>query len=233
MFHSNNPRLGQTTAECSWNPVTWPDCLNLFRNARTELEISQKQVIDFARATQEILADAAAMPYTEEKPRIMESLGASATAARQLLTEHTALVNAFNAEVQKLSSIPGFSTIFLNGLPANSSGMSGLGVAWGVAAPYISTLVKLIADTIIFSYLLKVLGQIAQAFKSNYDRAAGEAKARAEYYLAYKEAMAKGGTPPPAPTSGGPDWLSGLGLSTTSLLVFGLAALFLIGIAKR
>lgn len=195
----------------------------MLQDARMELENAHSIIIDFATAANAFYNDA----VSEGAPSdVISALQSSYNDARSLVTQHTAIMNAFYAQtgVSGLwKSGPG-----LGGLWKSGPGLGRLG-QWQLLAPLLGAALRQIVWTAVWVYIASIVGKIADSFKSNTDAAQAKFKTVGEYYVAWKKAKDDGTEPPPAPD----DLDSPGGDMTTTLLIVGSVALAFILISKR
>lgn len=172
-------------SECSLtNPGSWDQCINVFRQARTELEIAQQNVIALETATLQMLQDSQASGADASMVAANEAVY---NMAHQSRIDHTSLVNAFNDRVNTLSYIPGFSTVFLSGF---KGGLGSLGqFPWTYVIQGAVVSLTLVAAS-------WAIGNVVEIWNGNYKVMANQAKAQEACYDAYKAAIAAGQTPP-------------------------------------
>jgi hypothetical protein len=163
-------------------------CLTVFQDARTQLEIAQNNVIQLELSTYQMLQDSIS---SGADANVIAANQDVYDTAHQVRIDHTDLVNQFNAKIQTLSYIPGFSALFLGG------GLSGLrnGRLGQVPVPWLLA-IRAIAQVLIMVAVAWVIGDVVNIWTGNYEVAVQKAKTQASCYAAYKEALAHGQTPP-------------------------------------
>lgn len=154
-------QLSALGGECTWtNPA---DCINAFRNARLELQDVYTKIIQMNNSYQVALEllqssgkqDSATLEligYTDQRSQ----------EARSLLTQAVGVANALEAEIAKWSWIPGFDTIFLNGL-------RGLGAIPMIAASVPLSIFYTIAGVASFAAIAWAVGEIASTLRRDTD----------------------------------------------------------------
>lgn len=178
--------------ECSaLNPFTYGNCINVFRNARLDIQQIYTRIIEMSNSYDVALSELAGRTdarsvalaaYTQQR----------ASEVRNLLTEAVAVANALEVEIDNYRWIPGFDTVFLNGLGGASLGTLPLVPAAGVPMAIFYT----VAGLVMAGSLAYIVGQIASTLRADTDLQIAKHNAWGGCMKAYQEAIARGQEPP-------------------------------------
>lgn len=194
---------------CTWY-TPW-DCYtpSTIQQAKAELEDAHVAVLDFANAANALHQDAVS---NGADGWIIAALGQSVQTARDLVTEHTQLMNTFYTETG--TGVAGLK------------GVRGLGMAPLVLAELLGLSLRWVGFGILLYQLGDVLKAAAQAFQEHFKAGQAELKMNGEYYIADRRAIEQG-LPRPKPPADKP-----LIDTTTLIMMGGIAVLALFFLKK-
>jgi hypothetical protein len=224
--HTQLGWLGQEEYPCTWNPTTWPNCINVFVNARQELQDAYYKIIQMVNSYNVALQRIANSPDSPQKDEMIQLTQQRASEARQLLTEAVGVANAFEAEVDKWKSIPGFETVFLSGLSGigrrGSLGQLGqlgqLIEAVGASVPL--TIFYTLAGVVGFVSVAYIVGKVANTLMAHENEQIAAHNAWGKCMEAYNNAITAGQAPPSCGNQ--PGGLLG-DISPTTVLIVAMA----------
>jgi hypothetical protein len=198
-------KLGACTWYTPWDCYT-PDNV---QQAKAELEDAHVGVIDFATAAKALYDDAVA---NQADGSIIAMLGQDVQNSRDLLTEHTQLMNTFYQQTG--TGVAGLKGLRGLGNPLVLAEMLGLALRW-------------VGFGILLYQLGDVLKAAAQAFQEHFKQAQADLKMHGEYYIADRKAI-DAGLPRPQPPAEAPI------IDTTTLIMMGgIAVMLFMFMGKR
>jgi hypothetical protein len=177
------------------------------------LEDAHSVVISMATAASDLYNDAVANGAPQE---VIDALQSSYNDARQLVTDHVAIMNAF------------YASTGVSGLSGLSKGRLGSLGQWQALALVLGAALRQIAWGALWTYIASVVGRIADAFKSNTDAAQASLKVSGDYYILWKQCHEQGTECPPPPPN-----LNKGGDMTTYLLIGASALVAIMLLMKK
>lgn len=204
-------KLGGGLGACSWY-TPW-DCSVTERDqAEQELQDAHNWLIDFANIMADLKQDAIVGGAPQS---FVDGFEASLQKQRQLVQQHTAVMNAFYANAGGVAGLKGLG---------RSMGMGKLG--WIIAATELATYLGVLARQLVWVWIVKIVGDAAIGFKTQAEAAKQEAITRFECYKLWREAKAAGTTPPNCSDHEPQDW-------TTIALIGGSVILAVLLLSKK
>lgn len=222
--------LGNLGAEpCGWDPSTWPNCINVYRNARQEFQENYTKIVQMENSYYVALQQLQSQPYSAAREDMIARTNQRIQEVAQARIQGIEVANQLEAKIAEWSWIPGFDTIFLNGL--RGKGLGRLGVA-PVAAliPPITTPMMIfytVSGVVMVASLAYVIGSLAESWRATENVEIAKHNAWGQCMKAYDNAISAGKEPPvcgDAPIS--QDW-------TTIALIGGATILAVMLLAKR
>ena len=187
--------LGQEEP-CSWNPTTWPNCINVYRNARKEFQENYTKIIQMENSYQAALQQLNQQPPSLQRDDMIARTNQRAQEAAEVRRQGIEVANQLEAKIGEWSWIPGFDTVFLDGL----KGLKGLGVA-PIAALIPPLTVPMmvfytISGVVMVVSLSYLIGSIAEAWRATENVEISKHNAWGACMKAFDSAIAAGKEPP-------------------------------------
>lgn len=210
--HAQLGRVGDLP--CSWDPTTWPDCINVFRNGMKELQDAYTKVLQMEVTYQTALQMLNSQPPSEARDEMISLTNQRAMEAAEVRREGIEVANAYEAEVNKWRMIPGVDAIFLNGLPAGRLGLIPVASFPITAGAVFYT----VAGVGMFVALAYIVGTLANSWRATENADIAKHNAYGKCLEAYTAAVQAGREPPKCDAPGDTDL-------TTIMLIAGSAVL--------
>lgn len=180
--------LGQEEP-CSWNPTTWPNCINVYRNARREFQENYTKIIQMENTYHTALQNLNAQESSPARDEIMALTQARLQEIEPVRIQGIQIANQLEAKIAEWSWIPGFDTIFLNGL-GRKGRLGALPLLVPVGAPML--ILYSITGLVAVTSLAYIVGQLAQSWRASEDTQIAKHNAYGKCLEAYDRAVASG-----------------------------------------
>jgi hypothetical protein len=209
---------------CGWNPTTWPNCINVYRNARREFQENYTKIIQMENSYYTALQQMQSLPESAAKSDMIARTNQRIQEVSEARRQGIEVANQLEAKIQEWNWIPGFDTIFLNGL----RGLKGLGVVpllVPVGTPML--ILYAVTGTIAVVSLAYIVGSLADSWRATENVEIAKHNAWGQCMKAYDDAILAGKEPPvcgDAPES--QDW-------TTIALIGGSLILAVMLLARK
>ena len=178
---------------CGWNPTTWPNCINIYRNARKEFQENYTRIIEMETSYQLALQKLQSEPYSEAQQDLIARTNQRLQEVSQARIQGIEIANQLEAKINEWSWIPGFDTIFLNGL----RGLKGLGLV-PLLVPVSTPMLILYAvvGTVAVTSLAYIIGSLAESWRATENVEIAKHNAWGQCMKAFDDAILAGKTPP-------------------------------------
>ena len=179
---------------CSWNPADWPNCINVYRNARREFQENYTKIIQMENSYQVALQQLQSQPYSDAQQDLIAQTNQRVQDAAEARRQGIEIANQLETKISNWSWIPGFDTIFLNGL----RGLRGLGKLGQILPPITHPMMIFytISGVVMVASLAYVIGSLAEAWRATESVEIAKHNAWGQCMKAYDDAILAGKEPP-------------------------------------
>jgi hypothetical protein len=178
---------------CGWNPTTWPNCINVYRNARREFQENYTKIIQMENSYYTALQQMQSLPESAAKSDLIARTNQRIQEVSEARRQGIEVANQLEAKIQEWNWIPGFDTIFLNGL----RGLKGLGLVPLLIPVSMPMLILIsISGAIAVSSLAYIIGSLADSWRATENVEIAKHNSWGKCWDAFEKATAAGQTPP-------------------------------------
>jgi hypothetical protein len=188
--HAQLGRIGDVADVCSLNPTTWPNCINIFRDARREFQENYTKILQMENSYQTALQQLNAQPQSDARDDLINRTQQRASEAAEVRRQGVAVANELESKLSNWNWIPGFDAIFLSGLKG-----SRLGQVLPIATPPMA-IFYVISGLVIVTSLAFIVGSMAHAWRATEEVEVAKHNAWGQCMKAFDSAISLGKTPP-------------------------------------